>query len=154
MSRKLERVVTLDVDPATALFHATDVNGHALTVDMAVKLGQRAGRGYAARDLLLVALVGCSGSSFIKALHDFEQPVSALSVRVSGTIQAEPPQVFRAIDVLFRVSGERLDTERVREALFTCRGDCSIAATLGQLAEIAFDVEIVPSAANRATAIV
>ncbi len=149
MNKKLSRSVEVAVDPARALFVGKDVNGFEVSVDMAGKLGvPGGGDGFAARDLLLIALAGCSGTSFIAALRDAGQKIGTLNICVSGTIDANPPQVFRLIHLLFRVSGTDLDPEILRSSLGACYGSCSIAATLQHVAKIVTDFEIIESPAT------
>lgn len=146
MNKKLSRSVEVAVDPERALFVGKDVNGFEVSVDMAGKLGVLGGTdGFAARDLLLIALAGCSGTSFIAALRDAGQKIDTLSINVAGTIDANPPQVFRLIHLQFRVSGTALDPEVLRASLGACYGSCSIAATLQHVAKIVTDFEIIES---------
>ncbi len=144
MNQKLSRTVDVKVNPERAFFLGRDVNGFEVPVDMAGKLGVPGGDdGLSPRDLLLIALAGCSGTSFIAAMRDAGQKMAALNIKVSGTIDDKPPQVFRHIALLFRVSGDHLDPEQVRACLAACHGSCSISATLQHVAQIDTDFEIV-----------
>ena len=145
---KLLRSVDVAVNPDRALFQGRDVKGFEVPVDMANKMGIPGGDlGFAARDLLLIALAGCAGTSFLAGMRDAGQKISSLSMRVDGTLDTKPPQVFRHIRMLFRLSGPALDPEKVGAALAACHGTCSIAATLSHVAQIDSEFEIIPEPA-------
>jgi putative redox protein len=110
---------------------------------MGGKLGYRgARRGFSPRDLLLAALAGCSGASFLAAMRDLGQALTSCQIVVSGELDPRPPQVFRKIDLLLRVAGPAHDEEAVRQASQACHGDCSIHATLSHVADITVRYEL------------
>src|SRR3954452_3031280 len=115
--------VAVDVDVEAALFDSADMLGHQMLVDMGGKLGYRgARRGFSPRDLLLAALAGCSGASFLAAMRDSGQTLTSCQIVVSGELDPRPPQVFRKIDLLLRVAGPALDEDAVRQASQACHG--------------------------------
>ena len=134
--------VEVAVDIAEGLFDARDALGHQVTVDMGRKLGRPGDQGISPRDLLLAALSGCSGASFLAAMQGRGQTLSRCQIVVSGELDTRPPAVFRKIDFLLRVAGPNVDPEAVREAAHACHGDCSIYATLAHVAEITVRYEI------------
>lgn len=138
------RTVTVAVDPAEALFDAADEHGHHVHMDLGGKLGRRTGRAVAARDLLLMALAGCSGSSFLAELHRRGKVPRALDITVTGELATTRPQVFRAITLHLAVSGADLDEESLTAAALACHGDCSVHATLSHVADITTTYEVVP----------
>jgi len=139
------REVTVAVDPAEALFAATDTGGRLVTMDLGGKLGKAGGRGIAARDLLLMALAGCSGASFLAELHRRHKVPDAVTISVRGTLDTRPPLVFRSIAMHVVATGHGLDDDSMIAATNACHGDCSVHATLSQVAEITTTWEAVPA---------
>ena len=139
------RTVTVAVDPAEALFDAADEHGHHVHLDLGGKLGKPNGRAVAARDLLLMALAGCSGASFLAELHRRGKVPHALDITVTGELAATRPQVFRAIALHLSVSGDDLDEASLTAAAHACHGDCSVHATLSHVAVITTTYEVVPA---------
>ena len=130
------REVVVSVDPVEALFDAQDSDGRSVRMDLAGKLGKPSGRGTAARDLLLMALAGCSGASFLAELHRRGKVPDSVAILVRGELDTKPPLVFRTIAMHFTVVGRGLDTESMIAAADACHGDCSVHATLSHVAEI------------------
>jgi uncharacterized OsmC-like protein len=144
------RHIEVSVDPAEALFDARDATGHEVTMDLAGKLGRSGGRGFAARDLLLAALAGCSGASFLAELACRGKTPQHVSISVRGELDSRPPAVFRTIAVHIVASGSDLDDESMTTAIGACRGDCSVHATLSHVAQITTTYEIAaPAGAGR-----
>jgi uncharacterized OsmC-like protein len=136
------RHIEVSVDPAEALFDARDATGHEVTMDLAGKLGRPGGRGFAARDLLLAALAGCSGASFLAELANLGRTPQHVTISVRGELDTQPPSVFRAIAVHIVASGADLDDESMTKAMDACHGDCSVHATLSHVARITTTCEI------------
>lgn len=143
MTPPVARTVDVVVDPAEALFDAADEHGHHVHLDVGGKLGRANGRAVAARDLLLMALAGCSGASFLAELHRRGRPPSALSIEVTGELSTTRPQVYRAISLHLRVAGDDLDEESLTAAAHACHGDCSVYATLSHVADITTTYEVI-----------
>jgi uncharacterized OsmC-like protein len=130
------REVIVAAEPGEAVFDATDEGGRTVRMDLAGKLGKPAGRGFAARDLLLMALAGCSGASFLAELHRRGRVPAAVSITVRGELDTKPPVVFRRIAMHITATGTGLDEESMIAAAAACHGDCSVHATLSQVAAI------------------
>jgi putative redox protein len=146
------RRVEVDVDPDEALFDARDDGGHQVTMDLGGKIGRPGGRGFAARDLLLVALAGCSGASFVAELRRRGKRPDSVAIVVSGRIDTTPPAVFRHIDMHFTVRGTDLDDDAMTAAVHACHGDCSVHATLSHVADITVTYDLIDAPKGTVTA--
>lgn len=143
MSPSTSRTVKVAVDPAEALFDAADEAGHHVHLDLGGKIGRLNGRAIAARDLLLMALAGCSGGSFLAELQRRGKVPRTLDITVRGVLATTRPAVFRAIALHLSVSGDDLDEESLIAAAHACHGDCSVHATLSHVADITTTYEVV-----------
>jgi uncharacterized OsmC-like protein len=137
------REVFVAVDPVEALFDARDSDGRPVRMDLAGKLGKPGGRGIAARDLLLMALAGCSGASLLGELHRRGKVPDSVSISVRGELDTKPPLVYRSIAMHVTVTGRDLDTTSMTAAADACHGDCSVHATLSHVAQITTTWEVV-----------
>lgn len=144
-TRTPTRTVQVAVDAAEALFDAADEHGHHVHLDLGGKIGRPNGRAVAARDLLLMALAGCSGASFVAELRRRGKVPRTLHITVTGELATTRPAVFRAIGLHLTVSGDDLDEESLIAAAHACHGDCSVHATLSHVADITTTYEVVGS---------
>src|ERR1700694_2770642 len=97
-------------------------------------------------ELLLAALLGCTGVDFTRIPAKQRQVVTAISAAAQGEQDQEPPWAFRRIDVVFTVHGPDLDQRAVDRALtLAVEHYCSVGATLGGTATITHRAVIVRS---------
>lgn len=116
-------------------FVAVVPSGHALVLDA----DRQSNTGPGPMELLLVALGACSGSDVVTILRKKRQQVTALEVELEGERAAEPPAVWTRLRVHYRVVGKGIDARAVEHAIELSRTKyCSVAATLGHTASIAW----------------
>jgi putative redox protein len=67
---------------------------------------------------LLLALAGCTGSDVVEITQKMRVSLSGLRVEVEGDRNPEPPRYFKAIRMVFYVSGlDPADREKVQRAI-------------------------------------
>jgi putative redox protein len=94
-------------------------------------------------ELLLAALVGCTGADVIEILRKKRQAVSRLEIRVHGERSEKHPRVYTAIDLQFIVTGQAIDSEAVRRAIELSEVKyCSVSAMLRSTAKFKIGFEI------------
>ena len=100
--------------------------------------------GVNASDLLPLSLAGCTSYDVIAILEKQRQEVADLSVSVESTRDPEPPWAFRKIHVHYKISGCRLQADRVSRAIELAEQKyCGVYATLKDVVEISSDFEII-----------
>lgn len=118
-------------------FEITAGSGHSTIADGAAKLAM------SPMELLLGALIGCTGADVIDILRKKRQAVSGLEVRVHGVRSEKHPRVYTDIDLKFIVTGRRIDPEAVRSAIELSEVKyCSVSASLRSTAKFKIGFEI------------
>ena len=99
--------------------------------------------GISPMELVLAALVGCTGADVIEILRKKRQDVSRMEVHVFGDRRETHPRVYTEIKLNFIVTGRGVDPEAVRRAIQLSEVKyCSVSAMLQETAkfEIKFEV--------------
>ncbi|HLZ25355.1 MAG TPA: OsmC family protein [Ktedonobacterales bacterium] len=114
---------------------ATGSGGHSVVMD--APNGRAEWSGFKPSELLLAALLGCTGVDFTSILAKQRQVVTAISAEAHGEQDQDPPWAYRHIDVVFTVQGPNLNQRAVDRALtLAFEGYCSVGATLAGTASI------------------
>ena len=83
------------------------------------------------KELLLLALGGCTGSDVIPILKKKGTPVERFEIRLSGTVRDEHPQIFTDIHIEYVFEGTNIDPQDVERAIeLSTTKYCSISAML------------------------
>ena len=128
--------------PTGAQCIATGSGGHTVVMD--APNGRSEWAGIKPSELLLAALLGCTGVDFTGILAKQRQIVTAICAEAHGEQGHDPPWAFRRIDVVFTVHGPDLDQRAVDRALtLAVEHYCSVGATLGGTATITHRAVIV-----------
>jgi putative redox protein len=137
-----EAVIRLD-DLAGMDFLARAPSGHELILDTNPGAGGH-GRGIEPKEMLLVALAGCTGMDVIAILRKKRQVVTDYRVRVAATQRADHPKVYTQIVVQHIVSGPALDPGAVARAVELSETKyCSVSAMLSAACPITHQFRIV-----------
>ena len=100
--------------------------------------------GVSASDLLPLSLIGCSSYDVVAILEKQGQEITDVSVSAESVRDPNPPWTFRKIHVRYKVSGRRLDTNKVAKAIDLAEEKyCGVFATLRSAVEITSDFEII-----------
>jgi putative redox protein len=120
---------------------ATGSGGHTVVMD--APAGRTKWAGFKPAELLLAALVGCTGVDFTSILAKQRQCVTSISAEVHGEQEQDPPWAYRTIDIVFTVRGKSLDRRAVDRALdLALERYCSVGATLAGAVAIGHRAEI------------
>jgi putative redox protein len=105
-------------------------SGHWVVMDGPVELGGADG-GSRPKELLLMALAGCTGSDIASILTKKRVPYTGLEIHVSGTTREEHPQVFTDIHVEYVVTGNGVEERDLQRAIELSETKyCSVSAML------------------------
>ena len=120
---------------------ATGSGGHSVVMD--APAGRTEWGGFKPAELLLAALVGCTGVDFTSILAKQRQHVTSISAEVHGEQAQDPPWAYHTIDIVFTVRGQSLDRRAVDRALdLALERYCSVGATLAGKVAISHHVVI------------
>ena len=128
-------------DPTGGQCVATGSGGHSIVMD--APNGRTEWNGFKPSELLLAALLGCTGVDFTSILAKQRQAVTSVSASAHGKQDADPPWAYRHIEVVFTVRGTNLNRQAVERALtLAVERYCSVGATLAGTATIIHRVVI------------
>jgi len=121
-------------------FVATSPSGHAIAIDSDRTSNVAAGP----MDLVLMALGACTATDLVSILKKKRQKLESLEVICSGERAADPPKVWKKIEVLYRLRGA-LDEAAVKHAIeLSEQKYCSVSAMLQKTATLTWRHEILP----------
>jgi len=122
-------------------FVAKGPSGHGLVIDS----DRESNSGPGPMELLLLALGGCTATDLVIILEKKRQNLVGLEVICSGERAADPPRVWKKMELLFRVRGE-VSEDAVRKAIALSEEKyCSVWAMLRGTAEIGWKLEMLGS---------
>ncbi len=127
-------------------FAAKADSNHWVTMDGPANLGG-SDAGSRPKELLLLALGGCTGSDVVAILRKKRVPLEGFEIRLSGEARDEHPQIFTSIHLEYIFSGKDIlqaDVERAIELSTTKY--CSVSAMLRETVKITHSYTINPSA--------
>ncbi len=114
-------------------------SGHKIVVD-----GDKTA-GNSPMELVLIGLCGCTGYDVASILQKKREPLSSLEVRAQADRAADPPSVYTAIKLIYRVGG-KVSRKAVEDAVRLSKEEyCSVSAMLEKTAKIATEIEYVNS---------
>jgi putative redox protein len=110
---------------------------HALMIDSDRQSNTAAGP----MELVLIGLCACTATDVVSILRKKREPFSKIEVRAEAERAKEPPQVYEAIKLIYRVSGQVAqksieDAVRLSESKY-----CSVSAMLQKTAKITTLIE-------------
>ncbi len=119
----------------TTLLAKSDSN-HWVVMDGSPTFGGSSA-GSSPKELLLMALGGCTANDVIPILKKKRVPLQKLEIRVTGNTRDEHPQIFTNINIEYIFYGNGLDTEALERAIeLSTTKYCSISAMLRSSVEI------------------
>jgi putative redox protein len=118
-------------------FIGTASSGHAMVVDAGK---EKSGNG--PMELVLIGLCSCTATDVISILGKKRQPFTGVEVRAEAERAAEPPSVYTAIKLFYRVKG-KVDRKAVEDAVRLSKEKyCSVSQMLQKTAKITFEIEL------------
>jgi putative redox protein len=111
-------------------------SAHALVMDGDKKTGN------SPMELVLIGLCGCTGYDVASILTKKREPFTSLEVHAMAERAAEPPAVYTAIKLIYRVGG-RVSRKAVEDAVRLSKEKyCSVSAMLEKTATITVEIEL------------
>lgn len=123
-------------------FAAKTDTTHWIVMDGPVQFGGN-DAGPRPKDLLLMALGGCTASDVVSILKKKRVPVDKLELRLKGTTRDEHPQIFTHIHIEYVAYGENINPADVERAIeLSSTKYCAISAMLKQAVNITHSFKI------------
>jgi putative redox protein len=100
------------------------------------------------KELLLIALGGCTGSDVASMLHKRRAPLTAFEIRLTGNESEEHPKVFTDIHIEYIFYGDGLEPADIEHAIeLSTTKYCSVSAMLKNSVKITHSYRIEPASA-------
>src|ERR1035437_6398870 len=113
----------------------TDSN-HWITMDGPEEFGG-SNAGIRPKELLLLALAGCTASDVVSILSKKRTPLDDFEINIKADISDEHPQVFTKIDLEFVFYGKDLNVKDIERAIELSQTKyCAVTAMLEKAIEI------------------
>ena len=128
--------------------HGTTIVGksdsqHWVTMDTS-EAGGGAAAGPSPKELLLLALGGCTSMDVIGILQKKRAPMTDYEVRITAQTREEHPQVYLSAHIEYVIHGTEVREEDVKRAIELSETKyCSVSAMLRQSMEITHSFQIV-----------
>jgi putative redox protein len=111
---------------------------HPIPVDGSNKAGN------SPMELVLIGLCGCTAADVVTILQKKREPFTAVEVNAEAEKAADPPRVYTAIKLVYRVKG-KVAKKAVEDAVKLSEEKyCSVAAMLNKTAKITYAIELDP----------
>ena len=125
-------------------FAAKADSGHWVMMDGPTQLGG-SDAGTRPKELILMALGGCTGSDVAAILQKKRVPFEEFEIRLNADVAEEHPQVFTAIHIEYVISGENISPADVERAIeLSTTKYCSVSAMLRASVAITHSFTIKP----------
>lgn len=98
------------------------------------------------KELLLMALGGCTASDVISILRKKRVPFDRCAINLTGTVRDEHPQVFTEIHIEYVIYGTGVNAADVERAIeLSTTRYCAVSAMLNKSINISHSLRIEPS---------
>lgn len=94
----------------------TDVNGHAITIDLKEANGGK-NLGTSPKILMLVSLAGCTGVDVVEILNKMRVNFSDLNISVDAHLTEEHPKIYDEVVVIYSIKVDKADEPKVKKAV-------------------------------------
>lgn len=113
-------------------------SGHAMVLDAAKDKSAPS-----PMELVLIGLCGCTASDVVNILRKKREPFTSLEVRAEAERAPEPPMVYTAIKLTYRVAGQ-VSKKGMEDAVRLSKEKyCSVSAMLQKTAKISASIEYI-----------
>lgn len=119
-------------------FVASASSGHALVIDSDRERNTAAGP----MELVLLGLCSCTATDVVSILRKKREPLTGLEVRAEAERAEHPPTVYKAIKLIYTVTGQ-VSRKAVEDAVRLSEEKyCGVAAMLKSTARITTEIHL------------
>jgi putative redox protein len=94
----------------------SEVDGHKIYLDTSLEHGGK-NMGPRPKQLMMVALAGCTGMDVASILAKMREQVEELTIEVEGEMAEEHPKKYLSMKVIFHVKGKGISRQNVEKAV-------------------------------------
>ena len=118
----------------------TVIDGHELTIDAAPEHGGK-NAGPRPKQLLLLALSGCTAMDVVSLSEKMRAGLERFSVKVEATLSDEHPKRYLTITLYFICEGKTIDQDKIKKAVTMSEEKyCGVWATLRDSVKVNYKI--------------
>lgn len=118
------------------------IDGHSILLD-ASEAGGGKNLGPRPKNLMLVALAGCTGMDVVSILKKMRINAGGVSVRVAGSLTEEHPKHFTSMHIIYEIKGKDLELDKLQKAVdLSLERYCGVSAAYRKAMEITHEIRI------------
>lgn len=96
------------------------------------------------KELMLLALAGCTGSDVASILTKMREPFTKFEVSVDGEMAEEHPKVYKSLHITYKFWGTGLKESNIEKAIkLSTETYCAVSAMLKNSVDITDSYEII-----------
>lgn len=142
----MAKVKAKAVQIAGVTFNGLSGSNHWIPMDGPKEFGGSEA-GIRPKELVLLALAGCTGSDVASILSKMREPINRFEVHIEADMAEEHPKVYTDINVIFKVWGDGIKEANLDKAIkLSSEKYCSVSAMLRSSVNISERYEINPDA--------
>ncbi len=114
------------------------VGANTISIDAKEPIGQ--GKGPTPKELLAMAIAGCTGMDVVGLMRKYKEPLVSLEIKTEVNLTESHPTVFKDLKLFFYAKGG-ISKERLLEAIKLSQTKyCSVSAMLSKALPISYEV--------------
>lgn len=135
---------SVNVEWMDGMAFEAEVNGHKILLDAGVDNGGQ-DKGPRPKPLMMVALAGCTGMDIVSLLKKMRVEFTKLNIIVEGETAEEHPKKFTDMKVIFEITGNNVDREKVEKAVALSEEKyCGVNASYKEVIRMSSEIRILP----------
>ena len=119
-----------------------DLDGHKLTVDALPPVGGE-DLGPRPKELMLVALGGCTGMDVVSILKKMRVELTSFNVGVEANMTEEHPKHYDDMKLIYTFSGKNLDEAKLKKAIdLSMERYCGVSVVYRKAMDVNYEIVI------------
>lgn len=132
----MQKVKAKAVQVKGVTFMGITESNHWVPMDGPAEFGG-ADAGIRPKELLLLSLIGCTGSDVASILNKMREPYTRFEVDLDGEMTDQHPKVYSKIHITFKVWGEGIKESNLQKAIqLSSQTYCGVTAMLKSSVDI------------------
>ena len=132
----MQKVTAKAVQVKGVTFMGITDSNHWVPMDGPIEFGG-ADAGIRPKELLLLSLIGCTGSDVASILNKMREPYTRFEVVLDGEMTDQHPKVYTKLHITYKVWGEGIKESNLQKAIqLSSQTYCGVTAMLKDSVEI------------------
>jgi len=117
------------------------LDGHTVVVDASPESGGE-NAGPRPKQLMLVALAGCSGMDVVSILKKMRVDFESFNVIIDADLTEEHPKHYTKMHLIYKFKGRNLEFEKLKKAVeLSLNSYCGVAAVYKKALDVTYEIQ-------------